>query len=69
MTPNQLISASGESTPSATLNVGGETVKEIEYNMRPFFEQCVDSYLELSNKSRADPKPAKTPLLDESKLE
>ena len=43
-------------------NVGGVAVKEIEYNMRPFFEQCVDSYLTLSNKSKSDLKPAKTPI-------
>ena len=24
-------------------NVGGVSVKQMEYNMRPFFEQCVDS--------------------------
>ena len=28
-------------------NVGGVSVKQMEYNMRPFFEQCVDSYLTL----------------------
>ena len=37
--------------------------------MRPFFEQCVDSYLTLSNKTKSDLTPAKTPFLDESKLD
>ena len=31
-------------------NVGGVSVKQMEYNMRPFFEQCVDSYLTLTKK-------------------
>ena len=51
------------------VNVGGASVQEIEYNMRPFLEQCVESYLSLTNKTSADLKPAKTPFLDESKLE
>ena len=29
-------------------NVGGVSVKQMEYNMRPFSEQCVDSYLTLT---------------------
>ena len=37
--------------------------------MRPFFEQCVDSYLTLTKKILDTPKPAKTPFLDESKVE
>eukprot|EP00972_Heterocapsa_arctica_P104721 15432971-Heterocapsa_arctica.AAC.1 len=41
----------------------------MEYNMRPFMEQCVDSYLELTKKSKSDFRPAKTPFLDETKLE
>ena len=32
-------------------NVGGVSVKQMEYNMRPFFEQCVDSYLALTKKT------------------
>ena len=31
-------------------HVGGVSVKQMEYNMRPFFEQCVDSYLTLTKK-------------------
>ena len=30
-------------------NVGGVSVKQMEYNMRPFFEQCVESYITLTN--------------------
>ena len=30
-------------------SVGGVSVKQIEYNMRPFFEHCVESYLTLRN--------------------
>ena len=37
--------------------------------MRPFFEQCVASYLSLSNKAESDLEQAKTPFLDESKLD
>ena len=37
--------------------------------MRPFFEQCVDRYLSLTKKTTDTLKPAKTPFLDESKLE
>ena len=36
--------------------------------MRPFFEQCVDSYLTLIKKGIRTLKPAKTPFLDESKV-
>ena len=32
-------------------NVGGVSVKQIEYNMRPFFEQCVESFLTLFKKT------------------
>ena len=46
-------------------HVGGVSVNEIEYNMRPFFEQCVDSYLELTKKFKDTLKPAKTPFLDD----
>ena len=51
------------------MNVGGVSVKQIEYNIRPFFEQCVDSYLTLAKKTIDTLKPAKTPFLDESKVE
>ena len=37
--------------------------------MRPFFEQCVESYLTLAKKTIDTLKPAKTPFLDESKVE
>ena len=50
-------------------NVGGVSVKQMEYNMRPFFEQCVDSCLTLTKKYISTLKPAKTPFLDESKVE
>ena len=50
-------------------NVGGVSVKQMEYNMRPFFEQCVDSYLALAKNTVDIIKPAKTPFLDESKVE
>ena len=50
-------------------NVGGVSVKQMEYNMRPFFEQCVESYLTLTKKTIDTLKPAKTPFLDETKLE
>ena len=33
-------------------NVGGVSVKQMEYNMRPFFEQCVESYLTLIKKTK-----------------
>ena len=32
-------------------SVGGVSVKQMEYNMRPSFEQCVDSYLTLTKKT------------------
>ena len=38
-------------------------------HMRPFFEQCVESCLTLTQKSIDTLKPAKTPSLDESKLD
>ena len=50
-------------------NVGGVSVKQMEYNMRPFFEQCVDIYLTITKKDINTLKPAKTPFLDESKVE
>ena len=50
-------------------NVGGVSVKQMEYNMLPFFEQCVDSYLTLNKKDISTLKPAKTPFLDETKIE
>lgn len=50
-------------------NVGGVSVKQMGYNMRPFFEQCVGSYLALIKKIIDILKPAKTSFLDESKLE
>ena len=37
--------------------------------MRPFFEQCVESYLTLTKRDISTLKPAKTPFLDESKIE
>ena len=37
--------------------------------MRPFFEQCVDSLLTIIKKTTDTLKPAKTPFLDESKVE
>ena len=49
--------------------MGGVSVKQMEYNMRPFFEQCVDSYLTLTKKDISTLKPAKTPFLDETKIE
>ena len=49
--------------------MGGVSVKQMEYNMRPFFEQCVDSYLTLTKKDFSTLKPARTPFLDESKVE
>ena len=51
------------------MNVGGVSVKLIEYNMRPFFEQCVGSYLRLTKKTIDILKPAKTRFLDGSKVE
>ena len=50
-------------------NMGGVSVKQMEYNMRPFFEQCVDSYLTLIKKGISTLKPAKAPFLDETKVE
>ena len=50
-------------------NVGGVSVKQMEYNMRPLFEQCVDSYLTLTKKDTSTLKPAKTPFLDETTVE
>ena len=50
-------------------NVGGVSVKQMEYNMRLFFEPCVGSYLALSKTTIYILKPAKTPFLDESKVE
>ena len=37
--------------------------------MRPFFEQCVESYLALAKKTFDTRKPASTPFLDEPKVE
>ena len=37
-------------------------------NMRPVFEQCVDSCLTLTKKGISTLKPAKTPFLDETKI-
>ena len=54
---------------SATRTWGGASVKQMESNMPPFFEQCVDSYLTLTKKIIDIRKPAKTPFLDESKVE
>ena len=48
---------------------GGCVGQTIEYNTLPFFEQCVDSYLTLTKKTIDTLKPAKTPFLDESKVE
>ena len=50
-------------------NVGGVPAKQMEYNMRPFFEQCVDSYFTLTKKTIDTLKPATAPFLDESKVE
>ena len=50
-------------------NVVGVSVKQMEYNMRPFFEQCVGSYLTLTKKTIDTLAPAKAPFLDESKVE
>eukprot|EP00972_Heterocapsa_arctica_P012949 1902647-Heterocapsa_arctica.AAC.2 len=41
----------------------------MEYNMRPFMEQCVESYIVLAKKEKSDLRPALTPFLDEAKLE
>eukprot|EP00972_Heterocapsa_arctica_P112535 16432357-Heterocapsa_arctica.AAC.1 len=41
----------------------------MEYNMRPFMEQCVESYLVLAKKEKSDLRPASTPFLDEAKLQ
>ena len=49
--------------------VGCVSVKQMEYKMRPFFEQCVDSYLTLIKKDISTLEPAKTPFLDEPKIE
>ena len=50
-------------------NVGGVSVKQMEYNTRPFFEQCMESYLPLLKNIIDTLKFAKTPFLDESKAE
>ena len=50
-------------------NVGCVSVKQMEYNMRPFFEQCEDSYLTFTKKIIDTLKPAKTPFLDDSEVE
>ena len=50
-------------------NVGCVSVKQMEYNMRPFFEQCVESYLTLIKHIIDTLKPAETPFPDESKVE
>ncbi len=39
----------------------------MEYNMRPFMEQCVESYLLLTNTKKSDLRAASTPFLDEAK--
>eukprot|EP00972_Heterocapsa_arctica_P063710 9401775-Heterocapsa_arctica.AAC.1 len=41
----------------------------MEYNMHPFMEQRAESYLLLAQTSKSDLRPAKTPFLDETKLE
>ena len=50
-------------------NVGGVSVKQIEYNLRPFFAQSLESSLTLAEKIIDTLKPAKTPLWDDFKLE
>ena len=50
-------------------SVGGVSVKQMEFNMRPFFEQCVDNCLTRTTEDFDTLKPAKTPFLDESKVE
>eukprot|EP00972_Heterocapsa_arctica_P034057 5013552-Heterocapsa_arctica.AAC.1 len=40
--------------------VNGKPIHEMECNMRPVMEQCVDSYLEQTKKSKSDLRPAKT---------
>ena len=53
---------------SATRPWGGVSVKQMEYNMRPLFEQCVDSFLTLTKKNINTLKAAKAPFLDELKV-
>ena len=48
--------------------VNGATVQGVQYNMKDFMVQCVDSYLALTNKSRKDLKPVSTPFLDEANV-
>ena len=50
-------------------NVGCVLVKQMEYNMRPFFERCVDSYSTLTKHIIDTLKPARTPFLDESRVD
>ena len=45
------------------------SVKQMEYNMRPFFEQCVESFSTLTKKIAGTLKLAKTPFLGESQVE
>ena len=52
-----------------TTKVGGKSVKQIEYDMQPFLEQCVQSYLTASKKDRKTLKKAATPFLDDNVLE
>ena len=49
-------------------NVGGVSVKQMECNMRRFFEQCVESCLTLTKMTIGTLQPAKTPFLDDSKF-
>eukprot|EP00972_Heterocapsa_arctica_P039539 5823724-Heterocapsa_arctica.AAC.1 len=67
MSLSQSLSAWAANTSSEMVN--GKPVREMEYSMRPFMEQWVDSYVELNKKSKSDLRPAKTSFLDETKLE
>ena len=60
------------SGPSANFANGWSMIRQIKTDephavstLRPFFEQCVDSYLTLAKKDISIPKPAKTPFLDD----
>ena len=46
--------------------MGGVSVKQMEYNTRPFFEQCVDRYLTPTKNIIDTLQPAQIPFLDES---
>ena len=53
---------------SAPLSKPISTVRGVEYDMEPFIEQCVEKYLELAGKTKAELKNAPTPCVDDSYL-